>query len=93
MLLSHIDFPGQVFHVTLQRVVVVEEGPESECFGGDDEAQNNRPEGEEANAETGDDGIKDSARVIAMQRLLMHHPGTLTFMGCRRIFLHVKHQM
>ena len=44
VLLSHIDFPGQVFHVALQRVVVVEEGPESELFGGNDEAQNNRPE-------------------------------------------------
>mmetsp|Transcript_12834 Transcript_12834/g.18412 ORF Transcript_12834/g.18412 Transcript_12834/m.18412 type:complete len:341 (+) Transcript_12834:77-1099(+) len=69
VLLSHIDFPGQVFHVALQRVVVVEEGPGSELFGGNDEAQNNRPEGEEANAETGDDGIEDSARVNAMQRL------------------------
>ena len=32
VLVSHANFPGQVFHVALQKVVVVDEGPESELF-------------------------------------------------------------
>lgn len=69
VLVSHANFPGQVFHVALQKVVVVDEGPESELFETIDDGRNGDGEGDGANPKTADDGVEDLQRSATLQRL------------------------